>query len=202
MVRIVSVGGPAVSSPVHIKVIPGYPIKTILDKYVSAPGVRVINGGILTGETVKEGTLGLDAEVRGLTIIPELGEREFLGFMRPGLQRRSYSGCFVSSLRGKFYERLTTGVHGEGRPCISCNFCEEVCPADIMPHLIHKYLYRDLIEEADLARVDLCVECGLCSFVCPSKIELTNQFIEAKAAIEKEKEEIRQEQARRESVEE
>jgi Na+-translocating ferredoxin:NAD+ oxidoreductase RnfC subunit len=71
-----------------------------------------------------------------------------------------------------------------------------------MPHLIHKYLYRDLIEEANQARVDLCVECGLCSFVCPSKIELGKQFIEAKCAIEKEKEEIRQEQARQESVEE
>ena len=71
-----------------------------------------------------------------------------------------------------------------------------------MPHLIHKYLYRELVEEAEQARLDLCVQCGLCSFVCPSKIDLTNQFIEAKDMIEKEKEEIRREEARRESVEE
>jgi len=69
-----------------------------------------------------------------------------------------------------------------------------------MPYLIHKYLYADLIEEAEQARVDLCVECGLCSYVCPSKIDLRKQLIDAKALIEKEKEEIRQEQLRQEEA--
>ena len=134
--------------------------------HVSESAVKVINGGILTGQPTDAKTLGLDTECRGITVLPEPGDREFLGFARPGWGRRSYSKCFLSSLRGKFSERLTTTMRGEDRPCISCNFCEEVCPAGIMPHLIHKYLYRDLIEEADQARVDLCVECGLCSFVC------------------------------------
>jgi Na+-translocating ferredoxin:NAD+ oxidoreductase RnfC subunit len=75
-----------------------------------------------------------------------------------------------------------------------------VCPADITPHLIHKYLYRDLIEEAEEARVDLCVECGLCTVVCPSKIDLVKQIIDAKVLIAKEKEEIRQEQERQEKL--
>jgi Na+-transporting NADH:ubiquinone oxidoreductase subunit A len=156
----------------------------------------VINGSMLTGEIIMEDKLGLDTECRGLTILPEHQEREFFGFTRPGYDRKSYSGCFLSSFRGKFSERLTTAMRGEGRPCISCNFCEEVCPAGIMPHLLHKYLYRDLIEEVEQARVDLCIECGLCSFVCPSKIELRSEFINAKKLIEKEKEEIRQEQAK------
>ncbi len=67
-----------------------------------------------------------------------------------------------------------------------------------MPHLLHKYLYGDMIEEVEQARVDLCIECGLCSFVCPSKIELKSEFIKAKEAIEIEKEEVRQEQAKQE----
>ena len=200
--RVISVGGPGVNNPEHIEAMPGYPLQVILEMYVSGPAVRIINGGIFTGELIGAETLGLDAECRGVTVLAEPGCREFLGFARPGWGRRSYSGCFLSSLRGKFNEQLTTAIRGEGRPCISCNFCEEVCPAGIMPHLMHKYLYRDLIEEADQARVDLCVECGLCSFVCPSKIDLRNQFIEAKDMIEKEKEEIRREEARRESVEE
>ena len=61
-------------------------------------------------------------------------------------------------------------------------------------------LYRDLIEEADEARIDLCVECGLCSYVCPSKIDLRTQLIEAKGLIAKEKEEIRQEELKREEA--
>lgn len=197
LIRIISIGGPGASSPVHLKTMAGYPIKTILDKYAFEPDIKVLNGGILTGKTIAEDILGLDTECRGLTILPEHKEREFLGFARPGYDRKSYSGCFLSSLRKDFSERLTTAMRGEGRPCISCNFCEEVCPASIMPHLMHKYLYNDLIDEIEQARVDLCVECGLCSFICPSKIELRKQFVEAKELIEKEKEEIRQDELRR-----
>jgi len=201
-VRIISIGGPGVNSPAHLKVMPGYPIKRIRDKYVFEPAARMIDGGIFTGKPLGVETLGVDTECRGITILPELQDREFLGFVRPGWDRSSYAECFLSSLREKFSERLTTAIRGELRPCISCNFCEEVCPAAIMPYLIHKYLYADLIEEAEQARVDLCVECGLCSFVCPSKIDLTKEFIEAKVLIEKEKEELRQEEARRQAVEE
>jgi Na(+)-translocating NADH:ubiquinone oxidoreductase A subunit len=199
-VRIISIGGAGVQSPTHIKVMPGYPMKQIKNKYASEGVVRLINGGILTGEAVAEETLGLDTECRGLTILPELQEREMFGFARPGWNRQSYAPCYLSSLRKRFRERFTTGVRGEGRPCVSCTYCEDVCPAGIMPHLIHKYLYRDLIEEADQARVDLCVECGLCSYVCPSKIDLRKQLIDAKDLIAKEKEEIRQEQWRQEEA--
>ena len=199
-VRIVSIGGIGVNSPTHLKVMPGYPVETIKNKYVFEPAARVINGGILTGKAFAADTLGIDTECRGITVLPELKEREFLGFIRPGWDRSSYAECFLSSLRKRFTERLTTGVRGERRPCVSCNFCEEVCPAGIMPYLIHKYLYADLIEEAEQARVDLCVECGLCSYVCPSKIDVRKQIIEVKVLIDKEKEEIRQEQLRQEEA--
>jgi Na(+)-translocating NADH:ubiquinone oxidoreductase A subunit len=202
LARIISIGGIGVNSPSHLKVVPGYPIKRIKEQYVFEPVARIINGGVLTGKRLTEEALGIDTECRGITVIPESEEREFLGFVRPGWDRDSYAKCFLSSLRKPFRERLTTAVRGELRPCISCNFCEEVCPAGIMPYLIHKYLYADLLEEVEQARVDLCVECGLCSFVCPSKINLTQQFVEAKAVIEKEKEEIRREEERRRLVEE
>jgi Na+-transporting NADH:ubiquinone oxidoreductase subunit A len=199
-VRILSIGGAGVPSPTHLKAIPGYPLKRIREQHVFEPAARVLNGGILTGDILPEETLGVDVECRGITVLPEHTEREFLGFIRPGWDRDSYSGSFLSSLRKDFRERLTTALRGEGRPCVACNYCEEVCPVGIMPYLIHKYLYADLIEEAEQARIDLCVECGLCSYVCPSKIDLRTQFVEAKALIEKEKEEIRQEQLRQEEA--
>ena len=198
--RIISLGGPGVRIPIHIKVMPGYPIETIRSRYISLAAARTLNGGALTGVPVESQTLGLDTECRGFTVVGEHTEREFLGFIRPGWDRRCYAACFLSSLRTKFGERLTTAMRGEGRPCVSCNFCEEVCPAGIMPYLLHKHLYADLIEEVQEARVDLCVECGLCSYVCPSKIELRKQFIEAKDLIEKENEDIRQEQLRQERL--
>jgi len=202
LVRIVPIGGTGVNSPNHLKLIPGYPIKKIIDEYVFEPNARIIEGGVFTGKQLDKGKHGIDNECRGLTVIAEQQEREFLGFMRFGWNRSSYSNCFLSTLRKPFREKLTTGLHGEKRPCISCNYCEEICPAGIMPHFIHKYLYADLIEDAEQARLDLCVECGLCAFVCPSKIPLTGEFINAKVIIAKEKEEIRLEQERQKSLEE
>ncbi|MBN1359047.1 MAG: 4Fe-4S dicluster domain-containing protein [Sedimentisphaerales bacterium] len=200
--RIISIGGTGVVSPGHLRVVSGYPLKCITDKHVFEPHPRIINGGIMTGEAFGPGALGIDTECRGITVLPELQEREFLGFMRPGSERSSYWPCFLSSMVQRFAERLTTAMRGERRPCISCNACEEVCPAGISPHLIHKYLYRDLVEEAAAARVDLCVECGLCSYVCPSKIDLRAQFVEAKNGIAREKAEMLETKARQESTEE
>ena len=105
---------------------------------------------------------------------------------RPGLDRRSFSRNFLSLLRPIFPERLTTALRGERRPCVTCGFCEDVCPAGLMPHLIHKHLYKDDIDGAERARVDLCVGCGLCTFVCPSKVELREQFATAKETIRQE----------------
>ena len=195
--RIISIGGIGVNSPTHLNVVTGYPLKNIKERYIFEPAARIINGGILTGKAVTREVKGIETECRGLTVLPELEDREFLGFVRPGWDRSSYAKCFLSSVRKPFYENYTTAVKGELRPCISCNYCEDVCPAGIMPHLIHKYLYADLIEEVEKARVNLCIECGLCSYVCPSKIELTKQFIVAKDIIEKEKEEIRREEEER-----
>lgn len=178
--RVISIGGPAVNSPAHAEVVCGYPLDKILDLFVPGRAGRIINGGVLTGKTIEPGERGLDAECRGLTILPEPQGREFLSFARPGWDRSSYAKyCFGSSLRAKFSEPLTTALRGEQRACVACNFCEEVCPAGIMPHLIHKYLYNDDLDAVERARVDLCVGCGLCSFVCPSKIELATELIDA-----------------------
>jgi len=199
-VRIISIGGTGVQGPTHVKAMPGYPIKEIRGKFSVEAETRVIDGGALTGDVIREESLGLETECRGLTVIPELREREFLGFARPGWGRSCYAPSYLSALRKSFREDFTTGLRGEHRPCVSCGYCDEVCPAGIMPSLIHKYLYKDLIEEADAARVDLCIECGLCSYVCPSKIDLRSQLIEAKDLIAKEKEEIREEQLRQEEL--
>ncbi len=182
-VRIVSIGGPAIEDGVHLKALPGYPLKAILDSRLSVTPARVISGGVFTGRPVGAEQMGLGAECTGLTVLPEHTQREFLGFTRPGWRRRSYSKCFLSAFRSRFEEGLTTALGGEQRACVSCGLCEEVCPARIMPYLVHRYLYADEIEEAERVGLHLCVRCGLCSFVCPSKIELREQFVEAQEMI-------------------
>jgi len=198
--KIISIGGPAVLKPAHFEVCVGYPLDDLLRYLITDEPVRILDGGVMTGDIIGDDDYGLDTECTGLTVLQEHRQREFLAFLRPGFDRRSYSNCFLSTFRKAFPERLNTALRGELRPCISCNYCEEVCPAGIMPHLIHKYLYADLLDEAEDARIDLCIECGLCSFVCPSKIDLKREFVEAKRVIQEEKEEILKEQRQQEEL--
>ena len=182
--RVISVAGPAVSEPLHMRVMTGHPIDDVLDGRLRENAVRVVVGGLLTGRTLPEGRRGIDVECEGLTVLGELTERTFMAFARPGVRKRSYSRTFVGNLSPELGVRYDTGLAGELRPCIACGQCVDVCPARIMPNALHRALYAGDLERATDLRVDLCVECGLCSFVCPSKIDLREQFIRAKAEIE------------------
>jgi Na+-transporting NADH:ubiquinone oxidoreductase subunit A len=77
---------------------------------------------------------------------------------------------------------LDSNIHGGVRPCVQCNYCDEVCPVDLYPHLIWKYVKADRVEESYRFRPFDCVDCGLCNYVCPSKIELSTSVTQAKEA--------------------
>ncbi len=83
----------------------------------------------------------------------------------------------MSSITGAPDSEITNSLRGERRPCIACGLCEKVCPAELMPQIIHRYLYSEDFNKAEAVGLDLCVDCGLCTYVCPSKIELEKQFM-------------------------
>lgn len=185
--RVVTLAGPAVETSTHYRLPLGYPIADLLAGRVKdVPAMRVIDGGVLAGQTLSAESASLGILCAGLTVLAEPAEPEFWGWMRPGWSRRSYHRCFLSSLRPAFAAPLTTAMRGERRACVACMACEKVCPARIRPHLIHKALYADQLEEADALGADLCIGCGLCSYVCPSKIELRGQMLDAQARIAEE----------------
>ena len=67
----------------------------------------------------------------------------------------------------------------ESSGLISCNYCEEACPVNVIPHLLSKYVQRNIIDETLMKlRIFNCIECGLCSYVCPSKIPLAKYIKE------------------------
>ena len=112
-----------------------------------------------------------------LIALPQ-GESQIFSFMRPGVRKDSYARAFFSnflpSLKSGFVSLAKTTdvlVHGEPRPCITCTFCDQVCPVRIHPHLLHRYVKKDLVDETLLRyQIFRCIECNLCSYVCPSKI--------------------------------
>jgi Na+-transporting NADH:ubiquinone oxidoreductase subunit A len=184
--RVVALGGSGVAQPVHLRAPLGYPLEDLLVGRLAEGPQRIIDGGILNGETVGAQQLGLGVELAGLTVLQEPRRRELFGFVRTGLDRISYSNCFLSVLRPHYAEPLTTALRGEHRPCIGCGFCEEVCPAGIMPHWIHKLAYQDALEEIARCGSEKCVACGLCSYVCPSKLDLRREILDANEAIRRE----------------
>ena len=185
--RIVTVSGPIINNPAHFQVPLGYPLSELVAATGGSSDVRMIDGGALTGRTVETSQLGLDTECVSLTCLEENTEREVLAFAQIGLDKQSYSKTFASVFKPLFKEKYTTALRGEARPCISCGYCEDVCPAELMPHLIYRYLSKDRLEDACRVGLENCVECGLCAYVCLSKIEHLKIFREERRKCEDEK---------------
>jgi Na(+)-translocating NADH:ubiquinone oxidoreductase A subunit len=184
--RVVSLAGPAVKEPSHYLVPMGYPLDELSKGRLNDGETRFVKGGVLSGTTISDLTLGLDLDTDGVTVLEEHTKRAFLSFLMPGFDRSSYVpsflGNFIKPREGKG-ECLNTAVRGEVRPCVSCGYCEEVCPVGIMPYYLHRLLYQDELEQVEKAQIDKCTSCGICTYVCPSKIELSQQFKDGRKLI-------------------
>jgi Na(+)-translocating NADH:ubiquinone oxidoreductase A subunit len=178
--RIVALCGPSFKENLHIRVRIGTPLEDIMAGNLNEDTpVRVVLNSLLTGFQLNDFSLPVDRVYSQIIAIPENKKREFLAFTRPGLRRDSYSRTFVSALMPFVKKYCDTNIHGEERPCISCTYCEEVCPVEIIPHLLSKYVKRGIIDETIMNyKIFNCIECGLCSFVCPSKISLAKHIKE------------------------
>ncbi len=187
--RITALGGLGHPEPGHMQIRIGTPIKHVLPQNFKPEDVLVLRGGLLKGEPVVPDTDSVGYDDDGFFFLPKMKEREFLSFTRPGFKRASILPCFMSKLTGAADSQISTSLRGERRPCIACGLCEMVCPVDLMPQVIHRYLYREDFDKAEAVGLDLCVDCGLCTYVCPSKIELQKQFMEAREMLQWEHEE-------------
>lgn len=178
--RIVALCGPSFKENIHLKVRAGTPLKDIVaDRLKSNSPRRVVLNSLLTGFELNDFSLPVERTVSQIIAIPENKRREFLAFTKAGIRSDSYSRAFLANWLSGIRKLPDTNKHGEERPCISCTFCEEICPVRIIPHLLSKYVKRGVIDET-LMNYDIfnCIECGLCSFVCPSKIPLVQHMKE------------------------
>ncbi len=64
------------------------------------------------------------------------------------------------------------------KSCINCGKCAMVCPVNLMPVFIMKYI--DDETKMKYLKPEECIECGLCSYICPSKIEVREYVRKAK----------------------
>ncbi|MEW6009077.1 MAG: 4Fe-4S dicluster domain-containing protein [Candidatus Omnitrophota bacterium] len=172
--RIIALCGPCIKENIHLKVRVGSPLEHILSgRLRTETSLRIVLNSLLTGFELNDFSLPIDRTFSQIIAITENRQRQFLAFLRLGRRTDSYTRTFLSSWLNSLDKLPDTNLHGEERPCISCGYCEEVCPVSIIPHLLAKYVQRGFIDETIMNYgIFNCIECGLCSFVCPSKIHL------------------------------
>lgn len=185
--RIVLVAGPGAAHPAWYRIRTGTPFGTIRKQLLKADEYgpwRVIRGDLFLGVAVEDSE-SLHPADREITVIREAVRREMFRFLMPGFDMDAYPKSTMGSLIPLLPKKLDSGVHGGGRYCVQCNYCDTVCPADIYPHLIWKNVDADNVDAAFRLRPQDCIGCRLCDYVCPSRIDISSGIGKAKAALYK-----------------
>lgn len=108
-----------------------------------------------------------------MSCLKEGDQREFLHYLRAGVEKHSLLNVFVSRLLGGKRFAFTTSTNGSPRAMVPVGNYEAVMPLDILPTQLLRYLIVGDTEMAQkLGALELDEEdLALCSYVCAGKYE-------------------------------
>jgi Na+-transporting NADH:ubiquinone oxidoreductase subunit A len=172
--KIISVAGPGVKNPTHLRVKTGYPIKSILKSNLSSDNVRMISGDVLTGRecTLEDYMSFYDSSI---SVISNEINREFIGMLNPGSSSSRYSLTPVFVSLSNILFPFTSSQNGNHRAVVPINSWERVLPMDILPNELYRSILAEDIEEMESLGLFECddEDFALCSFACPSKTDVS-----------------------------
>lgn len=150
--------------------------------------MRYLSGSVLNGVDVTAvGYLGYyDSQV---TVLPQGGQRELMGWIAPGFNKFSFSRTFISSFVAKDKDvSLDTDTHGSDRAIVLNDVYDHYVALDIMTYFLVKAILSGEIEEAEHLGILECDEedFALASFACPSKTDVGAIIRQGLDLIEKE----------------
>ncbi len=170
--RIVAVTGEGAENRVYAKTIIGASIHSLLGGKLKAE-MRYISGSIFKGmDAGHNGFLGYyDSQI---TVIPEGGKRQLLGWLTPGFGVYSLSKTFASSFLPERPVTLDTDTHGSHRAIVMNHVYDAYVTIDVMTFFLLRAVISGDIEEAERLGILECDEedFALCSFACPSKTDV------------------------------
>ncbi len=169
--RYVALGGPLVTSPRVFETKAGANISEIIKGRTEEGKKRVISGSVLNGHTADGSLDYLGRYDNQISVIEEDDNRNFMGWIVPGLNKFSASSVFLSSLIKPKTYNITTSQNGSPRAIVPIGVFERVMPLDILPTpLVRSLLVKDTDSAQELGCLELVEEdVALLSFVDPGK---------------------------------
>ena len=173
--RVVALGGPPVARPRLLRTRIGAATETLVNGEVDAEaGHRVISGSVLSGRAATGDVHGyLGRYHQQVSVLAEGRDREFLGWLGPGLGTFSTIRTFASALIPRRRFPMTTSTHGSPRAIVPIGMYERVMPMDLLPTPMLRALVMHDVERAEeLGCLELDEEdLALCTFVDPGKAD-------------------------------
>ncbi len=188
--RVISLAGPRVVEPRLIRTRVGASTDEISAGQVDESGERnrTISGSVISGN-IASGPLAFVGRYHSqVSIIQEYHERDFLGYMMPGVNKHSLLNVFVSKLIKNKKFAFHTSTQGSQRAIMPVGSYERVMPLDILPtQLLRSIVIGDIEAAQALGCLELDEEdLALCTYVCPGKYEFGPILRDNLTRIEKE----------------
>ena len=157
--RIISMGGPKVTSPQHYRVSVGAAIRDIVkDRYSNDSGVRFVCGGVMTGRNgALDSFLGYGEDA--INILQDELESEFMNFVGLGFNKPTFGRAYLGGVKTQEWAHHT-GVNGSERDCVACGYCADVCSVGILPQFLMRNVVSDDVDDALAHGLLDCSECG------------------------------------------
>ncbi len=171
--RVVALAGPAVDKPRLLRTRLGASLEELSAGELK-PGLnRVISGSVLGGRTARGAFAYLGRYHVQASCLHEGDEREFLHYLRAGVNKHSVLNIFVSKLLGGRKLAMDTSTNGSPRAMVPVGNYEAVMPLDILPTQLLRYL---IVGDTEMAQKLGCLELdeedlALCTYVCAGKYE-------------------------------
>lgn len=187
--RVIALAGPQVERPRLVRTVLGASTDELVAGELEAGENRIVSGSVLGGRRAAGPLAFLGRYHNQVSVLREGREREFMGWLSPGLNKHSALGIYLSGLFGRGRKlAMTTTTNGSERAMVPMGSYERVMPLDILPTQLLRAL---IVGDTDVAQQLGCLELdeedlALCTYVCPGKYEYGPILRENLVRIEKE----------------
>lgn len=185
--RVVALGGPQVTQPRLLSTQLGANLNQLVIGELANDENRVISGSVLAGRKAAGAFAFLGRYHNQVSVIREGREREFLHYLRAGVNKHSALPVFASSLSKKLFN-MTSSTNGSERAMVPVGGYEDVTALDILPVQLLRSL---IVGDTEMAQKLGCLELdeedvGLYTYVCVGKHEYGGILRDNLTRIEKE----------------